>query len=278
MRKTSKNEIEDQLAECLKILKKIFSDDLLGVYLFGSCILGGLQKYSDIDLFVVTNRKSNLEDKKRLIAALLQISGIYKKSSKYPIEMTVVEKGSINPWQYPPLFDFQYGEWLRESFENGIIEPWQTNEMPDLAVIVTQVLLKSQTLSGVEPKQVLPPVPYGDFMKAMIHDIDRLATELEEDTRNVLLTYARIWNTLETNEISSKPAAADWVMHRLPKEYLPVMMRAKSICLGKENEHWDDLKKQIKPCATFIVEKIYDQIPLITFDHSHTSIKLAEDK
>jgi len=65
---------------------------------------------------------------------------------KFPIEMTLVEKAAINPWKYPPHFDFQYGEWLRESFEKGIIEPWQTYEMPDLAVIIMQVLLKSQTL------------------------------------------------------------------------------------------------------------------------------------
>ena len=62
----------------------------------------------------------------------------------------------------------------------------------------------------------------------MLHDLDRLGSELEGDTRNVLLTYARIWSTLETNAIRSKPAAADWVMNHLPKMYQPVMKRAKS--------------------------------------------------
>ena len=89
-------------------------------------------------------------------------------------------------------------------------------------------------------------------MKAMLHDLDRLGSELEDDTRNVLLTYARIWSTLETNTIRSKPAAADWVMKHLPKNYQPVMKRAKSICIGAENEHWDDIKALIKP-VTFRV-------------------------
>jgi len=84
-----------------------------------------------------------------------------------------------------------------------------TYEMPDLALIITQVLLKSKTLYGSEPKQLLTYVPYHDFMKAMLHDLNRLATDLEHDTRNVLLTYARIWSTLETNEIRSKPTAAE---------------------------------------------------------------------
>lgn len=250
------NEMQQQLKGGLELLKMILGPDLLGVYLFGSSMVGGLQRYSDIDLFVVTSRPTTPEEKTRLVAQLLQVSGIYMKGSKLPIEMTLVEKTAINPWQNPPRFDFQYGEWLRESFQKGIIEPWQTYEMPDLALIITQVLLKSQTLWGLEPEKLLSHVPYNDFIKAMLHDLDRLATELEHDTRNVLLTYARIWSTLETEAIRSKPAAADWVISRLSKEHQHVMNRAKSICVGLENEHWDDIKEITKSCADFIVNKI----------------------
>lgn len=270
-------EMQKQLTNSLELLKTILGSDLLGVYLYGSSLVGGLQKYSDIDLFVVTNRMTTSEEKTKLITNLLQISGIYMKGSKLPIEMTIVEKAAINPWQYPPHCDFQYGDWLRESFENGTIEPWSTHEMPDLALLVTQVLLKSQTLWGLEPDQILACVPYHDFMGAMIHDLTRLSTDLEHDTRNVLLTYARIWSTLETNSIRSKPAAADWVMNRLPKAYQPVMNRAKSICIGVENEHWDDIEMLIKPCADFMTDKINVQISLINLDDPNKLIKLAEE-
>ncbi len=269
-------EMQKQLKDSLELLKMILGSDLLGVYLYGSSLVGGLQKYSDIDLFVVTNRETTSEEKTRLITSLLQISGIYMKSSKLPIEMTIVEKAMINPWQYPPHFDFQYGDWLRKSFEKGITEPWLTHEMPDLALIVTQVLLKSQTLWGLEPKQLLAHVPYHDFIRAMLHDLNRLAMDLEHDTRNVLLTYARIWSTLETNAIRSKPAAADWVINHLPKEYQPVIKRAKSICIGIENEYWDDIKVLIKSCADFMVDKINAQSSLINFDDPNILIKLAE--
>lgn len=270
------HEMQQQLKASLELLKMVLESDLLGVYLYGSSLVGGLQKYSDIDLLVVTNRATTSEEKNRLIASLLQISGIYMKSSKLPIEMTFVEKRLINPWQYPPYFDFQYGEWLRESFEKDIIEPWMNYEMPDLALIVTQVLLKSQTLWGLESEQLLVHVPYQDFMKAMLHDLNRLATDLEQDTRNVLLTYARIWSTLETDAIRSKPAAADWVMKHLPEIYQPVMKRAKSICIGVEKEHWDDIESLIKPCADFMVNKINAQISLVNFDDPNKLIKLAE--
>ena len=144
------------------------------------------------------SRASTFDEKSKLALGLLEISGIYMQGDKPPIEMTLVDKSAINPWQYPPTFDFQYGEWLRESFEKGIVSPWSTKEMSDLAIIITQVLLKSKTLLGIDPKQLLVNVPYEDFIKAMLDDLSRLTNELESDTRNVLLTLARIWSTLET--------------------------------------------------------------------------------
>lgn len=270
--------MQKQLKDSLELLKMIFGSDLLGVYLYGSSLVGGLQKYSDIDLLVVTNRATTSEEKSKLIASLLKISGICMKSSKLPIEMTIVEQAMINPWCYPPHFDFQYGDWLRQSFEEGIIEPWPTHEMPDLALTVTQVLLKNQILWGPKPEQLLSPVPYSDFIKAMLHDLNRLSMDLTHDTRNVLLTYARIWSTLATDSIRSKPAAADWAMSHLPKTYQPVIKRAKLICMGIESEHWDDIEALIKSCADFIITKINSKISLINFDDPNKLITLATEK
>ena len=268
--------IQQQLNDSLALLKIILGPDLLGVYLYGSSVVGGLQKYSDIDLFVVTGRATTLDEKKQLVTNLLQISGIYMKSPKFPIEMTIVEKAAINPWTFPPHFDFQYGEWLRESFEKGAIEPWDNYEMPDLALIMTQVLLKSHTLCGLAPEQLLAPVPSYDFIKAMLHDLNRLVDDLEQDTRNVLLTLARIWSTLVTHAIRSKPDAADWVMNHLPDTYQSVMKRAKSICMGEENEHWDDIAELIKPCADFMVTEINAQNSLVNLENRNAPITLAE--
>lgn len=271
------NETEEQISQCLNLLKDIFGQNLLGVYLYGSSILGGLQKYSDIDLFVVSDRSTTHAEKAKLAISLLQVSGIYMKSSKLPIEMTIVEKSEINPWHYPPHFDFQYGDWLRKKFESGIIEPWPTKEMPDLALLITQVLLASKTLLGLKPDQLLHKVPYKDFMIATTHAFKNLMSDLNSDTRNVLLTYARIWSTLKTDAIRSKPAAADWAIDRLPEKYRPVMKRAKAICTGEENEYWDDIQPLVKPCADFIVNQINYQISVIELaDSTNKSIKLAE--
>ncbi len=265
-----------QIHKCLNLVKEIFGQDLLGIYLYGSSILEGLQKYSDIDLFVVSNRATTREEKAKLATALLKISGIYMKSKKLPIEMTIVEKSEINPWHYPPRFDFQYGDWLRKQFEHGNIEPWPAKEMPDLALLVTQILLASNTLVGANPDQLLCKVPYKDFMTTIIDALPNLMSDLDSDVRNVLLTFARIWSTVATDAIRSKPAAADWVINHLPEKYRPVMERAKAICKGEEKEHWDDIQELIKPCADFMLSEANNKITEIMLsDDINRSIKIA---
>lgn len=271
------NEIQEQISQCLNLLKNVLGKDLLGVYLYGSLIVGGLQKYSDIDIFVVSGRPTTYEERAKLVANLLQISGIYAKSAKPPIEMIIVVKSEINPWHYPPRFDFLYGDWLRTEFENGNIEPWPTKEMPDLALLITQLLLANKILLGPSPDQLFCKVPYRDFLAATNNALGTLMTELHRDTRNVLLTYARIWSTVETNAIRSKPDAATWAINYLPEEYKLVMKRAYAICIGEDNEYWDDIKILIQPCADYMVRKINKIISLgESSDHTDKSIKLAK--
>ncbi|WP_367606076.1 hypothetical protein [Legionella sp. W05-934-2] len=44
------HEMKQQLEDSLELLKMILGPDLLGVYLYGSSLVGGLQKYSDVVL------------------------------------------------------------------------------------------------------------------------------------------------------------------------------------------------------------------------------------
>lgn len=269
------NEVEAQISQCLILLKDVLEQDLLGVYLFGSLIVGGLQQYSDIDIFVVTNRPTTYKERSKLVTNLLKISGIYPNSSKPPIEMTIVVKSEINPWHYPPKFDFQYGDWLRTTFESGNIEPWPDKEMPDLALLITQVLLANKTLYGSSPDKLLCKVPYSDFLAATKNALDSLSADLHTDTRNVLLTYARIWRTVETDALCSKPEAAIWVLTRLPEMYKPVMKRAHAICIGEESEYWDDITRLVQPTADYMIKQINNVIASIeSSDQTNKSINI----
>lgn len=90
--------------------------------------------------------------------------------------------------------------------------------MPDLALLITMVLAGDHPLAGPPPRQVLDPVPRADLLRASVAGIPGLLDDLDADTRNVVLTFARIWTTLAAGEIRSKVAAADWALAQLTPE------------------------------------------------------------
>jgi streptomycin 3"-adenylyltransferase len=236
-------------------VREVLGPDALGAYLFGSAAVGGLKPASDLDVLAVAARPTTLEEKRRLSAWLLA-------SSRPPhrLELTIVVRSQVRPWRYPPTTDFQYGDWLRGEFERGEVEPAQPAS-PDLTVLLAMVLLADRPLFGPPPAELLDPIPPDDVARASLAEVDDLLAGLEHDTRNVILTLARIWSTLETGVIRSKDAAADWALERLPPEQRAPLARARAIYVGDEEERWDDLAAQVRPHADYVVARISRRSP-----------------
>ena len=204
----------------------------------------------------MTRRLTSPAEKHALVDGLLPISGRRARAGPArSIEVTIVAQSDVRPWRYPPRLDFQYGDWLRSELERGELPPWPTPN-PDLAVLITTVLLGADTLFGPPPANVLDHVPRADLDRAMVDGIPDLLGDLEPDTGNVILTLARIWTTVATGEIRSKDAAADWVLARLPHEHRAVLARARANYLGEEPERWDDLMPAVRRHAEHVVREI----------------------
>lgn len=118
------------------------------------------------------------------------------------------------------------------------------------------VLLGNTPVLGPPPEVIFDPVPHDDLVRAIVGDIDALLGDLDSDTRNVILTLARIWSTIATGAICSKDAAADWALARLPDEHRAVLARARAIYLGDEEEGWDDIHPHLRPHADYVVAEI----------------------
>ena len=246
-----------QLTRVVSLAGDLLGPDLVAAYLFGSAVLGGLRSESDLDVLAVSRRLTSRGEKQHLVDRLLAISGRPSPGAPWRrVELTIVVEGEVTPWRYPPTFDFQYGDWLRSEFEGGNVEPWPTKLMPDLALLITMAILADTPLLGPPPRQVFDPVPKGDLTRAMLAGIDPLRSSLHSDTRNVLLTFARIWSTLATGTIRSKDAAADWTLARLPAAHRPVLVRARAIYLGQQSEGWDDLEDTLDAHVEYVVGEI----------------------
>ena len=252
-----RDEDQQQLDRVLSLVRELLGPHAVGAYLFGSAVLGGLQPESDLDVLVVSKRQTTREEKQHLVDRLLTISGRRTPQGRWRrVELTIVVESEIKPWRFPPSFDFQYGDWLRSEFESGNLAPWPTTTNPDLASLITMVLLGNTPVLGPPPAEIFDPVPHDDLVRAMVGDIDTLLGDLDGDTRNVVLTLARVWSTVATGVIRSKDAAADWALDRLPEEHQAVLARARAIYLVDAEDRWDDIQPHVRPHANHVVAEI----------------------
>jgi streptomycin 3"-adenylyltransferase len=136
------------------------------------------------------------------------------------------------------------------------------------------VLLANRPTLGPPPAEVLDPVPRGDYIRAIVGDIDTLRDHLDGDTSNALLTLARIWSTVVTNYIRSKDAAAAWTLAHLPQGHQLVLARARAIYLGEEDAHWGDLTSRIRPCADYMIDQIERLVADTPANDQTRSVKL----
>lgn len=248
--------LAQQLEQILAVVRGVLGPEVIGAYLYGSAVAGSLRHGSDVDIFVVSSRGTSFDEKRSLVDGLVPISRRRIRPAAWrPVELTIVAQPDVRPWRYPPRVDFQYGEWLHDEFDRGNLEPAPESNA-DLAVLITMLLLGGRALIGPPPAEVLDPVPREHLVRAMVHGVDALLADLASDTANVVLTFARIWTTIETGEVRSKDGAADWALSRLPAEHRPVLHRARAVYLGLEDDRWDDLDSRVQPHADHVLREI----------------------
>lgn len=247
-----------QVDEIVRLVRHVLGADVIGAYLHGSAVLGEMRPRSDTDVLVVAQRRTTPDERRMLVEGLMAISGRgLPRGEPRPVELTIVVRSDVRPWRYPPRSEFQYGEWLRADYERGLV-PAPSPASPDLAPIITMVLNGDRPVFGPPPAEVLDPVPPDDLVRAITAGIPGLLEDLESDTANVVLTLARIWATVATGSIWSKDGAADWALARLSGEHRAVLVRARAIYLGEEedDERWDDLRPHLRAHVDAVIAEI----------------------
>ncbi|ARQ72124.1 aminoglycoside adenylyltransferase family protein [Streptomyces marincola] len=245
----------DQTREIVRLVDEVLGRTAIGTYPHGSAVLGGLRPASDLDLLVVSRRTMDDSERAALLAGLLERSGF--PPSARPVELTVVVQSEVRPWRFPPIGDFLFGEWLREEFAAS--GPPRPEPMPDLALLIAQVLSGDRALAGPPPAHVLDAVPHEDLVRASVAGVPELVAEVADDTRNVLLTLARVWTTLATGAIRPKDDAADWALARLPAEHRPVLAHARDLYRTRAyaDETWPDgLRERVGAHVDHVLSEI----------------------
>jgi streptomycin 3"-adenylyltransferase len=247
--------------QALEIVEELLGSSITGVYLFGSAVKGGLRINSDVDVLVLVNHSLPEVTRKKLTDRLMLISGkIGNTDSLRPLELTVINESDIVPWRYPPKKEFIYGEWLRNEFENGQIQ--EPSYDPDLAIVLAQARENSISLFGPDASNILAPVPMKDIRRAIKDSLPELIEGIKGDERNVILTLARMWQTVTTGEISTKDVAAEWAIPLLPKEHRTLLNTARKAYLGEHVDKWEGLESEVIALINHIKKVMESQLSI----------------
>ncbi|NLU82537.1 aminoglycoside adenylyltransferase domain-containing protein [Rhodococcus sp. HNM0569] len=233
---------------------------VVGIYLYGSAVSGGLRPDSDVDLLVVTRRSLDSAERTGLVQVLLDNSGwrghadrFPDAASRRPLDVTFLVLGELSPMTARPRRDFQYGEWLRDALLGGVLP--EPADDPDVALLLATALHRSRTLEGPRLAEIVPPVSAEVLRQASLQQVPRLVDEIAEDTRNVLLTLCRILVTLESGAIVSKDVAAQAVASRRSGHERALLHRARAAYLGFARE-----EPPAAPHAHALAQTLVDEI------------------
>lgn len=248
-------EITNEAIQAQLVVEDVLGDSIIGIYLFGSAVVGGLRHESDVDILVAVSRPPGLWQRKALVARLMDVSGAIGNSQTIrPLELTVVTISDVMPWQFPPRAEFVYGEWLRAQFEAGSVPEPACD--PDLAIVLKKVRDNSLSLYGRSAAEVFEPVPMADIRRAIFHSLPTLLAGAAGDERNVVLTLARMWRTAAIGDIVPKDTAAEWAEGQAPPDHAMLLKYAREGYLGIIEDRWQDKNEDVAALASYLKKSI----------------------
>lgn len=206
--------------------KEILRDNLVGVYLHGSLVMGCFNpRKSDIDLIIVVEQPLSDSVKR---AYLDMVVGYNACGPAKGIEMSIVLREVCKPFVYPTPFELHFSaghlDWYRKDPDEYIREMNGTDK--DLAAHFTIIDKRGKCLYGAPIEEVFAEVPSGDYMDSIWYDVEGAAEEITEYPMYLTLNLARVLAYQEDGLVLSKKEGGEWAIKALPSEYRPLIKAA----------------------------------------------------
>jgi hypothetical protein len=234
------------LADWLAGVHERLGDNLVGAYLQGSFALGDPSEGSDCDFIVALKRDLTKEEANTLEALHADLRarptpwGGRMEGSYAPAEilrrLTAEPRdapGETRPasWKDPEMDGSpprHYPFWFIGNGKTGLVR----SEHDNSHVVRWVTREKGVVLAGPPPAELIDPVPPEALRAEIRGTMRRLTPVLTADPRKIdqrwlqafyVTLYARMLHTLQTGEVKSKSAAADWAIANLEPRWRPLI-------------------------------------------------------
>ena len=206
--------------------KSILRDDLVGVYLHGSAVMGCFNpEKSDIDLIVVVRRPMSDPVKRAFLEMVVDLNA---QGPVKGIEMSVVLRDVCKPFVYPTPYELHFSAGHLAAYREdpkGYIRRMQGNDK-DLAAHFTILQKRGRCLYGEPIEDVFEEVPRRDYLDAIWYDVENAPEEIAAYPMYLTLNLARVLAYGSEGLILSKKEGGAWALENLPPEYHPLIRDA----------------------------------------------------
>jgi len=245
---------ENLIKDFVEQTRIILQDNLVGVYLHGSAVMGCFNPVkSDLDLIIVVERPMSDKEKR---AFMNMVVGHNASGPAKGIEISVVLREVCDPFVYPTPFELHFSmmhlKWYQDDPEDYIRKMNGTDK--DLAAHFTIIGKRGKCLYGAPINEVFSEVSDKDYMDSIWEDICDAPEEITENTMYLTLNLARVVAYKEEHLVLSKKEGGEWAISHLPGEYLSLIEAAlNEYSEGVPVDYDMDLARRY---AVFMIERL----------------------
>lgn len=251
------------LLQSLRIgYKYILKDNLVGIYLHGSIVLGSYNpNVSDLDYIVVVKKPLSVADKQVLLH--FSLNELLPLSPGKGLEFSVVLLEDTQHFIYPTPFDFHFSKF---HYETAVANPAAyLNEMigtdTDLATHFYLINQQGRVLTGLPINQVFEPVPAKYCWQSITHYMFNAKQDIVVDPTYVILNICRTLAFKEEQRVLSKLQGGRWGLAHLPKKYHGLIQQALS---NYQVRTAQDIKNNYdESLAARFAEEMINKIPVL---------------
>ena len=244
-------EVEKILEYIVEKFKGILGDNLVGIYLHGSLVMGCFTNNSDIDFLVVVTEPLDYKIKRKLIDSIIYLDSLPKKG----LEMSVVLKKYTKEFIYPTPFELHYSDYHKGKYINNNNYICEGLEDKDLAAHMTVILHRGICLYGKSIKDVFNYIPRKYYIDSIINDIEGATNEIIENPVYIVLNLCRVLNYLKESIVCSKLEGGEWGVKNIPIHYKKIVRDALEVYRGDLNEIRYS-KEDLTKFANYMLEEI----------------------
>ncbi len=206
--------------------RNILGDNLLGIYLHGSAVMGCFnEKKSDIDLLVVVNTIISNEVKARYMDMVVELN---KQAPQKGIEFSIVRKSVCKPFIYPTPFELHFSAMHLQWFITNPLD--YINKMngtdKDLAAHITIIYHRGKCLYGEEIPDIFQEVDKNYYFDSIKGDIEDAVEEISENPTYIILNLCRVLAYKKSELVLSKKEGGAWGINNLPDQYHSLISQA----------------------------------------------------